>query len=147
MDGADCASQGSPTDTWDFTYTSQRNISAMDLMVGVPYIEPQKSLSPICPYTLPVPAPVSGEKPFQVIRGSGDGIPRRWGSGGCRHPPQKENLAKKFSQPFPYPTPVITGWGNPTETWTFTYDGDGVRAKEVYTNTTDTITKYYFAGG
>jgi len=37
--------------------------------------------------------------------------------------------------------------GSPTDTWTFTYDGDGVRVKEVYTNATDTITKYYFAGG
>jgi hypothetical protein len=40
-----------------------------------------------------------------------------------------------------------TTHGSTTDTWTFTYDGDGVRVKEVYTNATDTITKYYFAGG
>ena len=34
-----------------------------------------------------------------------------------------------------------------TQVWTFTYDGNGTRVKEVYENSTDTITKYFFAGG
>jgi RHS repeat-associated protein len=40
-----------------------------------------------------------------------------------------------------------TTHGTTTDTWTFTYDGDGVRVKEVYSGTGDSYTKYYFAGG
>ena len=41
-----------------------------------------------------------------------------------------------------------TSQGDPTDTWTYTYDGDGVRVKEVYDiGGTDQYTKHYFAGG
>lgn len=40
-----------------------------------------------------------------------------------------------------------TSHGTTTDTWTFTYDGDGVRVKEAYSGTGDSYTKYYFAGG
>jgi RHS repeat-associated protein len=34
-----------------------------------------------------------------------------------------------------------------TDTWTYIYDGDGIRVKEEYSGTGDSYTKYYFAGG
>ena len=38
--------------------------------------------------------------------------------------------------------------GSATHTWTYTYDRDGTRVKEVYdVGGTDQDTKYYFAGG
>jgi RHS repeat-associated protein len=37
--------------------------------------------------------------------------------------------------------------GTVSATWTFTYDGDGTRVKQVYTAGTSTLTTYYFAGG
>ncbi|MCB2160576.1 peptidoglycan DD-metalloendopeptidase family protein [bacterium] len=37
--------------------------------------------------------------------------------------------------------------GNPTETWTFTYNGDGIRVMEVHIAGTTTTTRYFFAGG
>jgi RHS repeat-associated protein len=40
-----------------------------------------------------------------------------------------------------------TSHGTITDTWTFTYDGDGIRVKEEYSGTGDSYTKYFFAGG
>jgi RHS repeat-associated protein len=37
--------------------------------------------------------------------------------------------------------------GNLLAGWAFTYDGDGSRARQVYTDGTSTLTTYYFAGG
>jgi RHS repeat-associated protein len=38
-------------------------------------------------------------------------------------------------------------WGDVLATWTFVYDGDGNRVKQVYTAGTSTLTTYYFGGG
>jgi len=37
--------------------------------------------------------------------------------------------------------------GATLKSWAFTYDGDGTRVEQVYTDSSSTLTTYYFAGG
>ncbi len=37
--------------------------------------------------------------------------------------------------------------GDTLKAWEFTYDGDGVKVKQEYTDTNGTLTTYYYAGG
>jgi YD repeat-containing protein len=42
---------------------------------------------------------------------------------------------------------TCASWGTILATWTFTYDGDGSRVKQEYTDSNGTLTTYYFMGG
>jgi RHS repeat-associated protein len=46
-----------------------------------------------------------------------------------------------------YVTGTCSEPGTTTADWAFTYDGDGSRVKQVYTDGTSTLTTYYFFGG
>jgi RHS repeat-associated protein len=37
--------------------------------------------------------------------------------------------------------------GDLVKTWLYTYDGDGTKVKQIYTDTSGTLTTYYYAGG
>jgi RHS repeat-associated protein len=61
---------------------------------------------------------------------------------------QEYNVENRISAVYKMDGTDCASQGSATDTWTYTYDGDGVRVKEVYmVGAVVTMTKYYFAGG